>query len=161
MSVNKYDPQTGLLNPLAGVPQQALDAKQPKTLSAPIVVDGESKTTVETALDALASYTREYDSNRIGHIKELPLISYGTLPSQSTSTETYCREWIPYMQNQGYFNGAIDTVYLGVVNPNSTRVIIGHVYPGNATRYSAFMMIGFDEFVKFGFNNGTWYFQNM
>ena len=55
MSVSIYNKTTGQLDPIAGIPFGALEAKQPKDLSSAITIGGQSKTTVEAALVALNS----------------------------------------------------------------------------------------------------------
>lgn len=51
MSLNRYNPTTGLLEPIAG--GLGMNGFQPKNLASPVTIHGVQKTTVESAIGGL------------------------------------------------------------------------------------------------------------
>lgn len=99
----------------------------------------------------------------------LPTITYSQLPSQSTETPIYFREWLVYMAAN--YTNRLNSArpLMAVVRPNSTGVVLGHCYSGDDVdpttklpRYCSFIYNSLDKkpFV-FGTVNFEYYFDTV
>lgn len=100
---------------------------------------------------------------------ELPYLQYSDLPSQSTNTETACKEWLQYIVTNHWSEIQDQVLYLAPFRPNSSGFVVGYfyaTYTPNAQHfpsYCSFILLGISSstlFQKFGTNNYTFYFLN-
>lgn len=99
---------------------------------------------------------------------ELPFLQYSDLPSQSTETETSCREWLQYIV-QNYWNRLeSEVLYVTPFRPNSSGFVVGYFYATDTPNaqhfpsYCSFLLLGISSstlFNKFGTSNYTFYFK--
>ena len=87
MSVNKYNPGTGQLEPIAGLSSIELASKQPKVLDTPITIAGTSNTTVEQALGSLNNSKADLASPAFTGTPTALTAAAGTSSLQIATTE--------------------------------------------------------------------------
>lgn len=96
----------------------------------------------------------------------IPNIGYGTLPSKSTDTSVYCKEWIVYIVANYASKIADSRPIITVLNPNSQGSCMGHIYDcadvdstTKLPRYSSFIYVplGNSTPYKFGTYNYAFY----
>ena len=97
----------------------------------------------------------------------LPKISYSQLPSQSTSSETFFKEWLVYIAANYTNKLNADRPIIAVARPNSSGVVIGHFYSADdidpttkLPRYCSFIYtpLGGGSPHVFGTNAFVYYF---
>lgn len=100
-----------------------------------------------------------YTNNILARVKNLPIIYYADLPSQSTSNVTFLKEWLQYMYDNGLIKDT-NVVYTAIVVPNTRGLIIGTTYGEDALRYCSFtlFMLG-SEIIRFGYSDYNWYYR--
>lgn len=99
-----------------------------------------------------------YDINVLYRIKNLPLIDWTSLPSQSADDTVYFKEWLDYMYNNHYIED-LTHVYIGIANPNYMCMYWGFTYGGaDLYNWSVFYYMKPDTPMrKFGYRNGVWF----
>lgn len=99
---------------------------------------------------------------------ELPYLHYSDLPSQSTDTETACKEWLQYIVINYWDKVQSGVLYFAPFRPNSSAFIFGFFYATDTPNaqhypsYCSFILLGISSatlFQKFGTNNYTFYFK--
>lgn len=113
----------------------------------------------DTFIDASGVYDKGTTQSSINdHITRLPYIGYADLPSQSTDPETYFREWIAYMVSHNIFRYA--TINIGCVQPNLNGWCIGYANDGAVWAGFTAQLYGDSALYRFGYHNGTWFFNH-
>lgn len=76
----------------------------------------------------------------------LPTIEYSQLPSRSTDTPTFCREWLAYVAQNYTSKVSAGRSIIATIRPNSIGSVIGYIYSGTDVdpttklpRYSCFL----------------------
>lgn len=100
-----------------------------------------------------------YNTNLLYNIKSLPVISWSSLPSQSSDDNIYFKEWLDFMYDNNYFESSQEVVYIGCANPNYLCMFIGFMYGrSDAKKWSLFYYMKPDNNIKkFGYRNGVWF----
>lgn len=100
---------------------------------------------------------------RIENIITLPRINRTALPSASSDTETYLKEWVDYMAVwiPAHYTDWYKCILVGIAVPNSAGFVCGHMYPDNQIKqYATFFYHNLNgEPIHFGYYNNVWYFK--
>ena len=96
----------------------------------------------------------------------IPRVSYRTLPSESTDTQVYCKEWIAYIAENYADKIADSRPIITILYPNAEGSCMGHIYDcadidstTKLPRYSSFIYVplGNNTPYKFGTYNYAFY----
>lgn len=101
---------------------------------------------------------------------ELPYLQFPDLPSQSTNTETACKEWLQYIVTNHWNKIEDQILYVAPFRPNSSGFVVGYFYATDTPNaqhfpsYCSFLFLGISTstlFNKFGTINYTFYFKSL
>lgn len=103
---------------------------------------------------------RDNFNNQLVEINGLPFYSFEML-GVSYESEVFFKAWCNKL-----FTDHKNKLYhpiLARVSPNSTGIVIGHMYSeGTSPRYAGFLYIGFGgPIFSFGYNDGNWYWRQI
>ena len=91
-----------------------------------------------------------------GSLASFPFIYYDQLPSGSNNNETYMKELLQYLDENGYLK--LGRTLVGAIGPNYQGWAIIYGLPGRAYVNVTFALYGDSKIYRCGYNNGSWYY---